>query len=528
MDNFFIQALVQAGSCHKHQRQISSFRNVIPLAINPRTPRQKNSLSYTRRESTSSKPEGPLKRVRRFAQKELKALVDYYGLHLDTQKEEDPPDDGLLIWNVGDDHEPWPLKDESHATHIEKLEELLKDEEVSHEELYSTYKLLPSPGVVYLSQKTIDALLHTLSIVERPNLAPLQRFLSILDDKKRGHIHINRSEWTTAIYFAGRSLSKVTDEEVQSSLYLWRDMETRAGLRGGIVTLNVLFDVAVKAGKFSLAEVFIKEMEARRLKPHRHWRISLLYFYGVQQNGDKVRQTYQDIVAAGDIVDTVVMNAVIAALFRSGEPTAAEAVFERMKRLHASKFQPMPRPRNWRARRELGLRFTWEGRKFKELGEADQHNELQDHAPIAPDGRTYGLLIRHHAKRTGNIDRIEELLRELLSKNIALDGSILISIFHGFGSFGGVRYSSWTLPKLERTWTQYIHLVKSGADRVWISPLAVIAALKAFRKSAGAERTLKAWEEVKAIWNPSQDELESVLNVLKKLVPDSEFFTENV
>lgn len=529
MDNFFIQALVRAGSCQEHKRKISTLRNAIPLSTRSHAHRWKVSFSQERRESTSTKKaEGPLKRVRRFAQKELKALVDYYGIQLDTKEEDEPPDDGLLIWNVGDDHVPWPLKDENHRAYIEKLEILLQNEEASHEDLFSTYRLLPSPGVVYLSQPTIRALLHALSIVEKPSLAPMQRFLSILDDMKRGRIHINRSEWTTAIHLSGRFLSKVTDEEVQSALYLWRDMETRAGLRGSVVTLNVLFDVAVKAGKFTLAEVFIKEMEARHLKPHRHWRISLLYFYGVQQNGDKVRQTYQDIVASGDIVDTVVMNAVIAALIRAGEPTAAEAVFERMKRLHASKFHPMPRPRTWRERRDLGLHLTWEGRKLKVLGEADQLNELQDQAPISPDARTYGLLIRHHARRTGNIDRIEQLLRELVSHKIGLDGTILISILHGFASFGGIRYSSWTLSKLERIWSQYLQLVESGADRVWISPLAAIAALRAFRKCASAERTLKAWDEVKGVWNPNPDELESVLKVLGGLVPSAEFFTENV
>lgn len=529
MDNFFIQALVRAASCPDHQRQISTFRNDSSSAVKHHKARRKDLLPYEQKQSKFTKADGPLKRVRRFAEKELKALVDYYGIKFDSKHEEDDDlDDGPLIWNVGNYHVPWPFKEEIHKTYVEKIEGLLKHEESSHEEIFSCYKRLPSPGVVYLSTSTIRTFLAHLSVVERPDVASMQRFLSILDDMKRAHIHITRTEWTSAIYFAGRCFGKVSDEEVQSALYLWRDMETRAGLRGGVVTLNVLFDVAVKAGKYTLAELFIKEMEARKLKPHRHFRISLLYFYGVQQNGDKIRQTYQQLVAAGDIVDTVVMNAVIASLIRAGEPTAAEHVFERMKRLHASKPKPMPSPRNWRERRELGLQLTWEGRKLTQLGEADQHRELQDSSPIAPDARTFGLLIRHHASKTGNIDRIEALLREMLYKDVPLDGTILIVILHGFSNFGGVRYSSWTLDKLERIWAGFVNNVRGGVERTWFSPLAVIAGLKAFRKCADAERTLRAWEEVQRLWEPKPEELQDVLVALKKLVPSREFFNENV
>lgn len=132
----------------------------------------------------------------------------------------------------GDAHEPWPLREATDFFHIRRLNKLLQDDETPHEEVFDTYKKLPSPGVVYLNTDTIRKLLHHLSVVERPSTAAMHRFMSILDDMKTAHIHINQSEWTTAIYFAGRCMGGVSAEELQSALNTWRDMEHRAGVKG--------------------------------------------------------------------------------------------------------------------------------------------------------------------------------------------------------------------------------------------------------------------------------------------------------
>ena len=461
-------------------------------------------------------------------------MVDYYGIQVDTRPEDDDlvDDGGPLVWNVGDDHEPWPLRDATDFFHIRKLKKLLRDDESPHEHVYDTYKKLPSPGVVYLDTDTIRSLLHHLSVVERPSPTAMQRFMSVLDDMKSAHIHITQSEWTTAIYFAGRCMGTVSGEEVASALSMWRDMEHRAGDKGGFVTLNVLFDVAVKAGKYTLAETFLKELQARKLKLHRHFRVSLLYYYGVLQNGNGVRQTYQDIVDAGDIVDTVVMNAVIAALFRAGEPAAAEHVFERMKRLHAAKDLPAPGHRffmnSWRDRRAVGLHFTHQARLLKHEQKDGELKELQDYAPIAPNSRTYALLIRHHSTVTGDIDRVYDLLQEMHGNSVAVDGTTFIVMFQGFGSFGGVRYSSWTADKLEKLWARFLLALADKTDRTWLSSLAVIAALKAFKRCTNPERTLGAWEEIHPAWHPNEQELEAVMQELRRSDVKPGFFSKNV
>ncbi|KAF1921753.1 hypothetical protein BDU57DRAFT_584776 [Ampelomyces quisqualis] len=527
VERFYIQALAQAATCQEHAKHISTLRDIVPHA--PRGHKTRQKSTWMNSGEQTSKPEapperpGPIKSVRQFAKQELEALVDYYGIEFDTRPEEDVPVGGNLIWNVGDAHEPWPLRDRKDAAHIRRLEKLLKDDESSHDVVWEIYKKLQSPGVVYMTTNTIRALLHHLSIVERPTPLAMQRFLSILDDMKNAHIHINRSEWTSAIYLCGRAMGAVATEDVQSALHLWRDMEQRADVKGGFVTLNVLFDIAVKAGKYSLAETFLKELQMRKLPMHRHFRVSLIYYYGILQNGNAVRKTYQELVNAGDIVDTVVLNAVIAALFRAGEPSAAEHVFERMKRLHASKVLPAPGhrffQRTWQDRRALGLYLTHEARKWKRLEDDDALKELQEYAPIAPNSRTYALLIRHQTTTAGNIDRVYELMQEMRAQSVPLEGTIFISMFHGFHHFGGVRYSSWTRDKLEKIWKQYIKALQDGLDRTWISVLAVVAALKAFAKCTDSDRTLRAWEEIRNMWQPNEEELENVMQLLRKLVP---------
>ncbi|EAT87512.1 hypothetical protein HBI56_122680 [Parastagonospora nodorum] len=528
VEAFFIQALVRAGTHRGHVKQLSTLREILPYTPHKFGTRRKSTWqSQDSQEAKSEgkpKRSGPIKKIRQFAKSELEALVDYYGIEVDTRPEQDPPDEeGSLVWNVGNDHEPWPLQNRTDGRYIKRIEKLLEDDESSHDKIFKTYKMLPSPGVVYMTQETIRGLLHHMSIVERPTPLAMQRFLSILDDMKNAHIHITRSEWTSAIYLTGRAMGAVSTDDLQSALHLWRDMEHRAGVKGGFVTLNVLFDISVKAGKYQLAETFLQELKKRKLPLHRHFRVSKIYYHGIMQNGNGVRDTYQDLVKAGDIVDTVVLNAVIAALIRAGEPGAAEHVFERMKRLHSGRSVAAPGHkffnRTWRDRRALGLHLTHEAREYKRINDEDALKELQDYAPVAPNSRTYALLIRHQAGVAGDIDRVYDLMQEMRYNSVPLEGTVFITIFHGFNKFGGIRYSEWTRNKLENIWAQYLKALQDGLECTWISTIAVIAALKAFAKCADLDRTMQVWDEIRKMWQPNEEELEKVLKMLRKLFP---------
>jgi pentatricopeptide repeat protein len=527
MDNIFIQALVRAGSCHQHAQYTSAWKGATPFSTAHHKSRRKSNIQDRTRgfrtEKTDRNTAGGSAEI---SQEEFKSLVDYY--YTASAPLEPAPEIKLdEIWQVEKSHEPWPPGEEHDRYVIQRLCSLLEDEESPHEEIFSYYQQLPYPRVSYLTLPTIRLLLHHLAIVERRDEVSMQRYLSILDDMKAANISITKSEWSTAITFAGRCLNRVTQAEVKSALYIWREMEQEAGVEGTYVTFNILFDIAVRAGKFQLAEMFMKEMEARNLRFSRYFRTSLMLYYGRRQDGDGVRRAYRELVEAGEIVDTAVMNAVIASLIRAGEPAAAEHVFARMKALHAAKTGTLP-PRPWRAARKLGKRLDFAARRLSASTlsapavEAERAR-LQRGSPIAPNAQTFSLLVRHHAVVAGNLDRVTELLDELRGAGLAPDGTVFLALLAGFEGFGGVRYSSWTRARLEDVWADFLAALDARLQGVYLSRAIVAVALRAFAKCAGPVRTLLAWEEMRRRWEPGAEELEGAVRVLRRLVPESYF-----
>lgn len=527
MDNIFIQALVRAGSCHQHAQYTSAWKGATPFSTAHHKSRRKSNIQdRTRGFRTEKAGRNTAEGSAEISQEEFKSLVDYYYT---ASAPLEPASEIKLdeIWQVEKSHEPWPPGEEHDRYVIQRLCSLLEDEESPHEEILSYYQQLPYPRVSYLTLPTIRLLLHHLAIVERRDEVSMQRYLSILDDMKAANISITKSEWSTAITFAGRCLNRVTQAEVKSALYIWREMEQEAGVKGTYVTFNILFDIAVRAGKFQLAEMLMKEMEARNLRFSRYFRTSLMLYHGRRQDGDGVRRAYRELVEAGEIVDTAVMNAVIASLIRAGEPAAAEHVFARMKALHAAKTGTLP-PRPWRAARKLGKQLDFAARRLSAStlpapAVAAERARLQRGSPIAPNAQTFSLLVRHHAVVAGNLDRVTELLAELRSAGLAPDGTVFLALLAGFEGFGGVRYSSWTRARLEDVWADFLAALDARLQGVYLSRAIVAVALRAFAKCAGPVRTLLAWEEMRRRWEPGAEELEGAVRVLRKLVPESYF-----
>ncbi|KAF2491262.1 pentatricopeptide repeat protein-like protein [Lophium mytilinum] len=534
MDNLFIRALVQAGSCPQHARRPSTCREPSPFLSSHHKTRRRSchSLPQTRTLSTTTPARSIIRHAVDVTREELKSLVDFYNSELDPEEVDEETIRAQETWEEEKQHRPWKPESNEDAMTKAALEQLLKNEESSHSKIYAVYQLLPYPRIPFLSLKSIRRLLHVLSVVERHDHPSMQRYLSILDDMKIANIPVQRSEWTSAMAFAGHGVRSgpISDSEVQSMLYIWKEMESDAGVKGNNVTFNVLFDVAFKAGKYDLAQAFLKEIAKRKLRVSRYLRTSLIHYNGVRQNGPGVRKAYADLVEAGEIVDTVVLNSVVNALFRAREPSAAEAIFLRMKAMHGAKKDAPPPPYKWRDSRRLGLDLDAESRRLEQalrLAEADKdrmqelssHRQvLQNAAPIAPDTTTYALVIRYHAQTAGNIDRVAELIREMQDANVPFDGNVFLPIIRGFSEFGGVRYSSWTADKLELFYEEFVSAVDRGEQSYYIGSSAAVLILKAFAKTAPG-RTLVVWEELRRRWGPDEGEVDTIWRLLRRLVP---------
>jgi len=354
------------------------------------------------------------------------------------------------------------------------------------------------------------------------------RYLAVVEDVKAADIPLTVTEWTSAISFTGRCFRKITAADVESSLNLWREMENEAGVQASAVTFNVLFDIASKAGKFVLAEMIAKEMQRRGLAYNRHFRTGLIYHYGLRADGDGVRRAYRELVEAGEIVDAAVIACVIASLLKCGEAVAAEQVFARAKDLHSrtgasddgnsngnSTTAPPPPPQHWRARRDLGRFLDRAATRLR--GNPDAVRQLQASLSLAPDFRAYKALLYHHAVTAGDMDRVTELVAEMDAAGVPLHGVVFLYLLKGFGMHGGVLYTSWTRRRLEGTWAAFLRAVAAPGGGVYVGRAAAVLVLRAFAKCAPYERVLEVWGEVRGVWEPGEQDLNVVEELLASL-----------
>lgn len=412
-----------------------------------------------------------------------------------------PPKIRKVVVNIEDKSLP-------ALTHLLKV---LGRHDCTHEEAFEAYSALPFPGVSCLSARTRRLLFHRLSVMEKKDRTSMMRYFSVSADMQSADLPMTVSEWSSALAFCGQCFTLVTAEDVENALRTWKEMELEANVRAGIVAFNILFDTAAKAGKFALAEMILKEMEDRKIEYNRYSRSAFIFYHGLRGDGDGVRRAYRAFVEAGEIVDTVILNSVITALIRAGEPAAAEQVYERMKRMYTKQTSRHIPPGNWREIRDLGRLLNRAAQRFKE--DPEKLHQLREEQSIAPDLGTYGHLIEYHANQTGELWRIATLLSEMRNVGLPMHGRIFTKLFKGFSYHGGGRYTSWTRARLEIVWESLLKVLDQGLDDVCVKKWMAVWALKAFERCAGRQRMLEIWSELIQRWEPSNEEVDFVMGL---------------
>lgn len=358
--------------------------------------------------------------------------------------------------------------------------DLLIDENSSDRLLFEAYKKFPDPGVSYLPSGIVRLFLQRMSTPQVKSEKAVLRYLSLIDDMQTARLPITISEWSSAIYLAGRSFSKVRDTDVSNAFRIWRQMEQEAGVKSNHVTFNILFDIAVRAGKFVLGETVLKEMHQRGLRLNRLGRVSLIYYHGLRRDGDGVRQAYRDFVEAGEIVDTLVLNCVIAALIIAQEPVAAEQVYERMKDLHVRLRRdtpttydeglfaryPPPGPTlidNEMASNSLG-RVLLRSAHLRNLL-PEHHAALQNSMSLTPDHFTFRRMVAYHAVTSGNLDRLTVLMNDMTELfGLPFTSLTFHLLFKGFALHGASTSegNQWTSKRLDLVWASCVQAIKDG------------------------------------------------------------------
>lgn len=540
LEAWFFNSLVTAGHCRKHipkaQQPGTFFTSQRPNVATK--PRQNHGTAFRRQTHTVSYPEVEEEAEKALdeaaiepnrTKEELMALVDQYGggsftdqLPLLELPRLHQPSDGphLIVSDKVQDewpppHHAWPAYDETEVK-LKALDKALKDFSKDPEETYLLYRDLPAPRVPYLESKARHKLLRHLAVVEHKNEHSMLRYLSVVDDMKGAAIPLSTSEWTSALSFASRYVARSTVVEVESALHMWREMEHVAGVKGSDATFNVLFDVACKAGKFTLAEMIYKEMHVRGFEFTRYHHVSQIHYYGLKGDGDGARAAYKALVEAGEIVDTVVLNAMMSALVKAHEANAAENIYERMKKIHVETSGSVLPPRNYKARRLINNVLM----KMAKIAKVDptRRGEFQRKSIIAPDLQTYRILVNYFAVEAGELDKVAKFLDEMKWFDLPVHGALFLALLEGFAIHGGVRYTHWTEDRLESVWKAFMEALDNEAIDMYMSKWMAMWALRAFAKCSGKSRTVDVWEEIKEKWDPVEEDIDFVMKTLRPLL----------
>ena len=541
LEAWFIRSLLSAGECPKHRTRVPQPSTYFTShrADTSTGKLQIYNAAFRRQQHTKASPPDPSTDAKpNRTKEELLELVDQYSgksytdqlplLELPTLYQ---PGDGpyLTVSDKIEDewpppHYTWPANPETKIT-LQNLEKALRDIHKDPEEIFQLYRKLPAPRAPYLEAKIRHRFLQQLSVVERKDERSMLRYFSIIDDMKGTAIPLNISEWTSALSFAARYVARSTDIEVEAALVMWREMEHVAGVKGNDATFNVLYDVACKAGKFTLAEMIYKEMEVRGFEFNRYHHVSMIHSAGLKGDGDGARAAYKALVEAGEIVDTVVLNAMISALINANEAGAAENVYERMKKIHIERTGSRLPPRDYKTRRQINYVLMRMARMVKI--DPSRREEFQQQAIIAPNTQTYRILINYFAVRAGELDKTAKFLDEMNWFEVPLHGAMFLALLKGFTLHGGIRYTHWTEARLESVWRAFVRAIDAGTENLYISKWLVIWALKAFSKCSGKARTVGVWEEIKQQWNPDEADMEFVMSNLRTLLEGEDVAKKN-
>ncbi len=519
-ENWFIGALVGAGQCTEHTRPravaTTSRRFKQLQSPQSRGILQHSFLNPRRAQHTSS---CEVEAASQFDQAQLHGLVDQYDTPYDAEAfardvYEISPGQDLIVSNKPDDVH-FPTTDDQwvavgHGKEVlDQLQKALLSRNLHPKEVYELYRELPGRRVLYLTPRLRHRLLRHLSTVERKDEPAMLRYLSVVDDCKINGIPLSVAEWNSAISFVATYVSKTTGNEVEAALAMFKEMEQEANVSANPTTFNILFDAATKAGKYHLAEMIYKEMESRGFNYNRFHHVSLIFYFGMREDGEGVRKAYKAMVDAGEIIDTVAMNAVMVSLIRAKEPQAAMQVYKRMVQLHSINGNAKPPERDYKKQKVLDrslVRIAKKGVKNPEVLE-----EAKAKIQVAPDIQTYKILINYYAVEAGQLQQATKLIDEMSWFGIPVHGSIFLALLHGFAKHGGEMYSYWTAERLESVWASFM---KSRGENVYIGKWVVIWSLQAFAKCAGLDRAREVWNDIQHEWRGTDEEMDHVRKIL--------------
>ncbi|KAJ6094890.1 hypothetical protein N7467_002403 [Penicillium canescens] len=391
-------------------------------------------------------------------------------------------------------------RDETESRAVAELVTTLwQERNASTQYLFRLYRELPAPGITLLSKRTRGALLRRFANPRDRRWVDARRYLALVEDMVLAGLPVSLSLWSSAIHLAGRANGTVLKKDLIRAIGLWQQMEHVAGVQADEVVFNILFDIAIKAGQFSVANRLEQEMVKRGMGFSRCGKVSKIYYYGMIRDAEGIRRTFDDFVQSGEIVDTVVMNCLIASFLQAGERQTAEQLYARMLEKQQSERNANRNSEDGALVRSGAADLTYNmpeyRQKTKKLGRVlkkslalkrqypEYHRALQDSLSLSPDTRTFYTFLRHYAYTSGQLDCFMAVVGDMEKTfKVPPRGIIYLFLFEGF-AIHGRKKKQWTPENLRLTWHAYIRALHDSNARLrglylnsrknaWENPLA--------------------------------------------------------
>ncbi|KAF8430195.1 hypothetical protein EV426DRAFT_580355 [Tirmania nivea] len=441
-----------------------------------------------------------------------------------------------------------PRSREEMRTLIMFLKELSDPTEIKTlDSLFYHYRALPAPRLAYLRTEEMNLLLSRfMSVPVRTDLLMI-RFLSVVDDMRDLKIPISRNEWITVISYVGQRFNlKVGLPEIEATLKLWRELEKKAGAEFGPTLFNILLDMAAKANQHNLVEAILAEMKYRRIEADRFTLTTVITWYGILRDAASVRETFTRLVQNGEVVDTVVYNALIVAFMRAGEWDTAEELFDRMKsfgkKIKVNKKEaliqglkrdgsPISPSRDYAAYRRFSQALRMMAKKHQLKSAPECLPFPGDHGSqvyCGPNIVTFNIFLQNHCNY-GDFNEVTELLTEMKSLKISLEPSIFLSLFRGFTLHGEGRSSTskWTRDRIEEVYAALLREVyqprAQQSEEVRLSTMLACEVVRAFAVTTRSRaKTIKVYRDMEYLYQQGYGhdrEIEPVVQrVLQKAI----------
>jgi pentatricopeptide repeat protein len=361
---------------------------------------------------------------------------------------------------------------------IERFLTALFDERKTNQFVFSLYRELPSPGVSQLSKRSRGMLLRRFAKPPDRRWVDARRYLALVEDMNKAGFGMSRSLWTSAIHLAGHAIGRVFKSDLKRAIGLWHRMERFAGIKADSVVFNTLFDIAIKAGQYTVADRLVEEMKDRGIDFSRCGKVSKIFYSGTKKDVGGIRQAFDEFIKSGEIVDTVVLNCLLASFLRAGELETAEQLYDRMMDAQSDLEKQFPdgRPPVF-YHPTLSSNFSVYRSRTKKLSRIlkisaslkdrfpEQHEALQSALPLTPDTRTFHILLSHHAHQTGNLYQFMAVLRDMeKTYSVPPRAMVFLFLFEGF-ALHGQRSKQWTSDRLKDAWNSFRRALYDSKER---------------------------------------------------------------